>query len=301
MLLREHFASTAELKFVGDPTAGMIEGYGSVFGNQDSHGDQVEPGAFDATLAEHKSAGTMPFMFGEHSAFMLGGDPYPIGMWTDIQPDEKGLKVSGQLIALDHPDVSRVRQLVLKGALRGLSMAWRGREGGIVRGTKAGEPKRWLKSIDLYSVDLVSDPANRQAQIEAMKSTMMTPNAQAAAQSLIAARDTCEMCMKGGDAPTSAERQQIVAHLNDAHKHITGQDMPPMNVAGTKSKPETIRLFEELLREHGGYSHREARLISERGIKSLLPRDEDEAAARAGALREIGSALSGFSLKPTGD
>lgn len=294
-MLREVFATSAELKFVGEPDAGLLEGYGSVFNVQDSYGDQVEPGAFDATLAEHKAAGTMPFMYGEHSAFMIGGDPYPIGMWTDIQPDDKGLKVTGQLIALDHPDVSRVRQLVLKGALRGLSIAWSGRDGGITRGTKAGEPKRWLKSVDLYSVDLVSNPANRHAQIEGMKASMMMPNHQAAAQALIKARDTCEMCMKGGDAPTTAERQQIIGHLNDAHKHITGQDMPAMDV-GMKAKPETIRQFEHFLREQCGYSNSEARSIAERGFKSS-PRDEDEAAATSRALRDIASGLSGFTLK----
>jgi len=300
MLLREVFAASAELKFVGEPDAGLLEGYGSVFGVQDSYGDQVEPGAFDATLAEHKAAGTMPFMFGEHSAFMLGGDPYPIGMWTDVQPDEKGLKVKGQLIALDHPDVSRVRQLVLKGALRGLSMAWKGREGGIVKGTKAGEPRRWLKSVDLYSIDVVGDPANRHAQIEGMKATLMTPNHQAAAQSMVKARDMCQQCMSGGDAPTAGERQQIIGHINDAHKHLTGEDMPPMD-GGMKSKPETIRQFETFLREQCGFSHSEARSIAERGYKSVSPRDEDEAAKRLKVLGELRGAISGFTLPKLGD
>jgi len=295
MLLREHFAAHAELKFVGDPAEGVIEGYGSVFGVMDAHGDQVEAGAFDATLAEHKAAGTMPFMYAEHSAYMFGGDPLPIGMWDEMETDAKGLRVKGHLIALDHPHVNRVRQLMQKKAMRGLSMAWAGREDGVKRGSKAGEPRRYLKSVDLFSVDPVCDPANRMAQIDSVKSMLQMPNHQAAADALMKAHDTCMACMAGGDAPTADERQQITGHIKTAYKHLTGHDMPQ-----TKSKPDTIRELERSLRELG-FSNSEARSIAERGFKSATPRDEDEAAARLKAIGELRGAISGFTLPKLGD
>jgi hypothetical protein len=107
--------------------------------------------------------------------------------------------------------------------------------------------------------------------------------------------------MAGGDAPTADERQQILGHIKDAYKYITGSDMQ------TKSKPGTIRQFEDWLREAAGrdgfkFSNSEVRAISEgRAWKSATPRDEVEAAGRLKALDEIRGALSGFSLPKIGD
>ena len=42
----------AEFKFADGGEAGTFEGYASVYGNKDSHGDVVEPGAFKDSLAE---------------------------------------------------------------------------------------------------------------------------------------------------------------------------------------------------------------------------------------------------------
>ena len=41
---------------------GTIEGYGSVFGVLDNYDDVIAKGAFAASLAAHKKAGTMPAM-----------------------------------------------------------------------------------------------------------------------------------------------------------------------------------------------------------------------------------------------
>jgi hypothetical protein len=296
-MMREAFAASAELKFSGAPDAGELEGYGSVFNVLDSYGDLIVPGAFDATLAEHKSKGTMPHMFGEHSAFMIGGDPYPIGIWTDIEPDEKGLKMKGRLVGLAHPDVARVRDLVQAGALGAMSIAWRGREGGVTRGKKAGEPNRTLTAVDLFSVDLVADPANPHARIEGMKAMMTTPNTTAAANSMQAAHDMCVQCMSGGDAPTADERNQIVGHLRDGYKSLTGNDMPAMSMMSAKP---TIREFEQWMKREFHLSNSEARSFAERLFKpSATPRDGD--AGTKEALREIASAFSGFTLPKFGD
>jgi HK97 family phage prohead protease len=287
--MHDIFAAPAELKFVGEPDAGEIEGYGSVFGLKDWHKDVVDPGAFDETLAEHKANGTMPAMYAQHSAF-LGGDPYPVGVWTHIEPDQKGLRCKGQLIALDHPDVSRVRQLVLKGAMRGLSIAFNAKPNGAVYGKREGEPRRTLKAVDLHAIDLVTNPSNSAARIESIKAMLNMPNHQAAAEALLQAHATCQDCLKGGDAPTADERRTIFQHIAAAYKHITGQDMP----TSAKSKPSTIREFEDTLREWG-FSTSEARVIAERGFKSSSTRDEEGATKEA--LSEMAGVLSGFSLK----
>ncbi|MFG1349086.1 HK97 family phage prohead protease [Xanthobacter autotrophicus] len=56
---------------------------------------------------------------------------------------------------------------------------------------------------------------------------------------------------------------------------VTFPACDPARIDGVKSAPATIREFEERLREELGFSHREARVIAERGFKaSLGPRDE---------------------------
>ena len=299
LLQREHFAAHAELKFVGDPQAGQLEGYATVFGVMDSLGDQIEPGAFDATLADHKSKGTMPRMYAEHSAYQFGGDPLPIGKWTAIEPDQAGLRVKGKLIGLDHPDVKRTYDLMRNDVMTGLSIAWSGRDGGVVRGTKAGEPKRYLKAIDLFSVDPVCDPANHLARVDSLKSMLQMPNHQAAADSIRQAHQLCMDCMGGGDAPTTAERNQITQHLSDAHKHLTGQDIP-MKMQFDKLRELKKWLHAPVEQGGRGFSAKQADEIAELVFKSM-PRDEsgDSAAASAArkeAVASIKQILSGFSL-----
>ena len=46
----------AEFKFADGGEAGTFEGYASVYGNQDSHGDVVEPGAFKEHLGRAQGA-----------------------------------------------------------------------------------------------------------------------------------------------------------------------------------------------------------------------------------------------------
>lgn len=300
--MREVFAATAELKFVGEPDAGEVTGYGSVFNVMDWHGDMVAPGAFDDTLAEQKAAGRVIPMYGQHSFALLGGDPYPIGMWTDIQPDEKGLRVRGKFIGLQHPDVSRVLDLVKAGVIPGMSIAFKVRPNGAVQGKKAGEPKRLLKSVDLYSIDLVGDPANPHATIDGVKAMLQMPNHKAAADALEQAHQMCMDCMSGGDAPTSDERNQITDNLRTAYKHLTGSDMP------MKMQFEQLREFKKWLHapvDQGGrgFTNSQADELAQLVFKFTPPRDEsgdDSAAASAArkqAVGEIRSLLSGFSLK----
>ena len=82
-------AAVLELKKLGED--GTFSGYGSIFGNTDSYGDIVMPGAFATSLADHRRRGSRPKMFWQH-------DPRePIGSWVDLSEDGKGLWVEGRL------------------------------------------------------------------------------------------------------------------------------------------------------------------------------------------------------------
>ena len=136
---------------------GTFEGYGSIFGNVDSYGEKVAPGAFVESLAKHRREGSSVLMLWNH-------DPYsPIGVWEDLAEDAKGLWGKGRLLM----DIQRAREvysLAKNNAIGGLSIGYReldtDQEGNI----------RLLKKLDLYEISPVTFPANRRARIEGVKS-----------------------------------------------------------------------------------------------------------------------------------
>lgn len=173
----ERKASAFEYKFTdtNGGEAGSFEGYGSVFGNKDSYGDVMAPGAFQKTLARHQSANTMPKMLLNHGSMgggLFGGaDPMadlPIGKWNSMSEDSHGLQVKGRLINLDTERGKSIYGAMKEGELGGLSIGYMVKE--FERGTKPDEPKRTLKSVDLFEVSPVTFPANEMAGVSAVKS-----------------------------------------------------------------------------------------------------------------------------------
>lgn len=133
---------------------GSVEGYGSVFGVQDAYDDVVAKGAFRASLAEHKAAGTMPAMLWQHDA------DEPIGVWTEMVEDAKGLMVRGKL-ALDTIRGKEAHALLKMGALNGLSIGFYSKQWTY----DAEKDIRTLTEVELWEVSLVTFPANRSARI----------------------------------------------------------------------------------------------------------------------------------------
>lgn len=154
-----------ECKFdgVADAEGKMtFSGYGAVFGNVDSYGDVIAPGAFAKSLAGHQLAGTSPMMFLNHDAF----NSLPIGRWTDMSEDGYGLKVTGELL---DTSMGRDTYVALKaGAITGLSIGFYPVK--YTLGTKANEPLRTLEEVEVVEVSVVGLPANGKARVQAVKS-----------------------------------------------------------------------------------------------------------------------------------
>ena len=92
-----------EVKFAGSASEGTFSGYGAVFGNRDSYGDVIDKGAFKSTLREWEEKGKLPPMLLQHGGGIFGGgadDMLPVGKWTAMEENARGLKVEGQLFAL---------------------------------------------------------------------------------------------------------------------------------------------------------------------------------------------------------
>jgi uncharacterized protein len=135
---------------------GVIEGYASLFGVVDQSGDKVAPGAFAASVAKRGAAGVR--MLYQHLA------AEPIGIWTLIKEDARGLFVRGRLLT----EVARAREvlsLMRGGALDGLSIGYR-----TVRAERGpGQTVRTLTDIDLWEVSVVTFPMLDGARVTGVK------------------------------------------------------------------------------------------------------------------------------------
>lgn len=150
-----------ELKFVdvdlGDlGVGGTFSGYASLFGRVDLGKDIVERGAFAKSLRT-RGAGGIRMLF-QH-------DPNePIGVWTEIREDDRGLFVRGRLTT----DVARARDvlnLMRGGALDGLSIGFRAVK---ARNDSASGVRRILEA-DLWEISVVTFPMLPGARIDSIK------------------------------------------------------------------------------------------------------------------------------------
>lgn len=146
-----------EIKAVGDD--GTIEGYGSTFGNVDFGMDRIERGAFSDWLEGTK---TLPMLWQHDSG-------EPIGLWTRMREDRRGLYVKGQLnLSKDsgQPDVPtafKARALAKQGAVTGLSIGYWAREWSFE------DDVRVLERVDLDEISMVTFPMNPEARVAAVK------------------------------------------------------------------------------------------------------------------------------------
>lgn len=171
----EHFFCR-EVKFAGSDKVDEMtfSGYGAVFGNVDSYGDVIQPGAFADTLSNAQKTSQFPAMLMQHGGFGLGADDMtPVGIWTSLSEDGHGLKVEGKLA--DTPrgvEAYKLLKMTPRPAITGLSIGYIAKEWS--QRSKPEEPRRTLKKVDLLEVSLVTFPANPKARIQSVKSAGFT-------------------------------------------------------------------------------------------------------------------------------
>lgn len=141
---------------------GTFSGYASLFGQVDLGKDVVARGAFAKSLRTRGAAGIR--MLFQH-------DPnQPIGRWTELKEDERGLFVRGRLTK----DVGRSREvhnLLRGGALDGLSIGFR-----AVRARKDHSSGiRHIIEADLWEISIVTFPMLPQARIDTVKGRGLLP------------------------------------------------------------------------------------------------------------------------------
>jgi HK97 family phage prohead protease len=163
-----------EIKLASDTETMTFAGYGAVFGNVDAYGDVIQPGAFADTLATARKSGIWPSMLSQHGGWgMTAEDMTPVGVWTELSEDGKGLKVEGKLA--DTPrgrELHALMKMQPRPAIDGLSIGYIAKE--WTARTKPDEPRRSLKKVELIEISPVTFPANSKARVRSVKGLGMT-------------------------------------------------------------------------------------------------------------------------------
>lgn len=152
-----------ELKLEELTDDGQFEGYASVFGNEDSHGDIVEKGAFRKTIRESK--GRVPILW-QHDSWE------PIGESLELEEDDHGLRTRGQIVLDTRRGAEAYALMKRTKGFRGLSIGYQTvkRE---IENLDDGQVVRRLKEIKLWEYSLVTFPANTLAVVGSVKTSML--------------------------------------------------------------------------------------------------------------------------------
>lgn len=144
------------IKTSEDGKFGYFEGYLAVFGNVDSYGDIIQPGAFKRTIDLNPDGFVLLW---QHDTYA------PVGKLTGKE-DDHGLFVKGEL----NLEVEKAREayaLLKQGAIKGMSIGYETVKSDT---QKMGDIiVRLLQELKLWEGSLVTFPANALAMVTGVK------------------------------------------------------------------------------------------------------------------------------------
>ena len=137
---------------------GVFSGYASTFGNVDNGNDIVAKGAFTKSLAERPA--TKVKLLSQHKT------DEPIGIFTEMFEDSKGLFVKGRL-ALGTQKGRETYELMKMGAIDGMSIGFRANP--EKQTYNESKRTRTLNEVQLLEISLVTFPMNERATVQSVK------------------------------------------------------------------------------------------------------------------------------------
>jgi len=154
----DYVRCSIEVKAVGDPEDGIIEGYASIFSVKDLHDDIIDPGAFAKTISERVPAGKVK-LFDTHQ----WDSQHMLGTVIEAKEDSRGLWFKGQLS--NAPSVQDIRLKMLEGHITEASIGFdsiRERFEDV-----EGRSIRHIEELKLWEVSVVPFGANEHTRISA--------------------------------------------------------------------------------------------------------------------------------------
>lgn len=137
---------------------GEFSGFAAVYGNMDSGGDIIEPGAFKRSIRQRKR---VPVLWQHLSR-------EPIGVSVELEETEQGLKTRGRLV-LSVQRAKEAHELLKARALDGLSIGYGTVKAEILRDDQGTFLGRRLKELKLWEYSLVTFPMNELALVGDVK------------------------------------------------------------------------------------------------------------------------------------
>ena len=138
---------------------GTVYGCASVYDVVDEYGDIIRQGAYDNVL----SSGVLPKMFFNHISY----NSVPIGVWTKMWSDAKGLWVKG-LINLELEKGREVYSAIKQGAVDGLSVCI-----DVYESELESSKHRIITDVALVpEISICTFPANHGARLTDVKSKL---------------------------------------------------------------------------------------------------------------------------------
>jgi len=212
---------------------GQFIAYASVFGNVDSYGDVVEPGAFTKTLEDWTISGVnLPVLWGHDMS-----DPFSnIGHVVTAAEDEKGLKVTAQL-DLDSPKAAQVYRLLKGRRVNQMSFAY----DVLVDSKDEDTGAHLLSELKLYEVSVVALGANQETEVLAVKSA--AAGLLAKAGRVLSAKN--ESTLREAKSSLDVAAQQITDVLA-AIGESTDQTKPPAGEPAKTEEPSGVKVEEPM-------------------------------------------------------
>lgn len=162
------YKSSFDIKASGSDSERTFEGYLAYFDNVDSYGDVIERGAFAETL---KGGRVIPVLE-QHGEFYLGGGMTPIGYYTSLQEDSKGLFAQGKLFSSPAADNVYAAMKEAPSGFMGQSIGYstiKSRNSTRDEYSRNGV-LRYLEQVELWEGSIVTFPANAKARVDNVKS-----------------------------------------------------------------------------------------------------------------------------------
>lgn len=174
--------------------------YGNVKGNVDHARDRTMPGAYKDSIARHKAAGTMPKFFWMHNPWDT-----PVGVWTSMEEDEKGLYMEGKFS--NTPRGLELYELYKDTALDSFSIGYKVND----ERWNSQEGVNELVKIDIMEVSAVTFACNEESRLVDIKTRL--------GEGKVVTKAELRLLLES--VPVGLSRNQINRITNDYHPNET--------------------------------------------------------------------------------